>query len=726
MRGLEPSLLAALTAASLASAVGVYVFEVELGSALQGMALHIPGLRWEFGEQALIFYVPVDQGEALYAFTGDFTSVRLYDFRRAYVAVPASRPPVVDNADFYLETAVGRYPVRLHPPRGGLAEIIVHSAEEVEDVLKQLGYEPQFKGRARLVRAAHGPDRPPKDAGRTPEAGGADAGAVQLAEPRVGTTVTALGGVYFRPAQLQLGSWAIVQPHKSHNIEVCSNAPGAMYVGYNASSMYLGVYVLGGKATGRIRVETYRVLPDMSCLLLGVVETALVNRSRVYVRHVNLTASRDYELAVRVLARADSVSGSPRLGVNGSVWYHRTYLYGFEVGQYASYSTGEPVTVNQYVSRLLLGPYYMPDGLFNGDHRVAVRIATSPVGGTCPRLYADWYINGIWATTFSARLASSNSASCVYELYGQIPLYAYGAEFAKSFSGAFYYTLKLWYEGTLTLPYVQNVVVLPHKAVRGWRWGEVWRGVRSNKAPHIWANVYTISTLQYVSSSPQQDSATRALALVHGMLLLRAERAGSPGVVSFLVGGRKDGRPFTSFEVEMKFSTRVNGAFLESYYAYPAGIEEIKEPWWIQLARAIAVDLAALLDLGGKLGEYLYSGLSFAVYRALDAAVTKPSITYLDDYTVRVSWNKGWADSTPADKLYVRLRFYQPYITTSVSSVTIRNFRVEYVSYSPYITAYLHPTASSSYDQFNPGQYAYVKIWTFDGLVDAYAEYQPR
>jgi len=136
----------------------VYVFKVWLPQPFSGFGVYVPGVEWELGEAAWLFMAPVERGEAVHALTGDAAEVKLYDARAVYIAIPAVPPADAAEADAWLETPVGRYPVRIGEPRG-IALTLVDSGEEVYKVLREAGYSPKYmgeadRGKAQVTRAA--------------------------------------------------------------------------------------------------------------------------------------------------------------------------------------------------------------------------------------------------------------------------------------------------------------------------------------------------------------------------------------------------------------------------------------------------------------------------------------------------------------------------------------------------------------------------------------------
>ncbi len=728
-------LIVVLFVAAGGAAKEVFVFEVDLEKPLGNDVIHIPGLRWEFGDQAWIFLLPVEEGEAVYAVTGNVTTIKVYDARRIYVVMPAQPPPRGRAAAHWLETQVGRYPVELARPRGGVAETWAGSVDEMFQILREMGYEPRYMGKARLTKA--------ETQDRNPEAAAADLHTpATTGAPTMGTTYVVYGGVYFRSLRIgSLGTQAVPPVIQSSlDGKLCYDAvtgasiPGATYVGYDATEMYIGTYVIGGQVSGKLIVETYTVEslnynPEKGypCRLVGRLEFNLVNKTRYFVRHVNRTISSNKPLVIRVLVSTASISGAPRVSVNASVTYVRTYRYGFEMSEYMSYVAGEAVTVNQYVSRILLGPYVIPEGIAGGTHRAVVRLVTDTVSGGCPPLYVDWLVNNVLLRSTYV-YGSLQGAACLYNIDLSAPVDPYTVSWTKSFAGGFFYILRIRYSGSFALPYVYSITAMSHEALRGWRWAEVWRTAPGG-IDIVWQCPFTATEIQLLATRypPQSSSTLAPLALVHGIFSFRNDGTSATGplFVVGVAGVRSDGAvryPIRTFEVHLRFSRNIGTALSQkSYYSVSGTLEEVREPWWLYYARLTKsiVDFAvAFLDIG-RLAAILYAGISFAVDRALDVAYTMPSVSSVDGYTVRISWTRGWADNKQNDKVYVGVfvhdqsKFGYEYPT----AVTVTYLNLEYVSYAPSLTWYLHPTNGEAYSLRTQPT---LKSWMHGGVVYSY------
>jgi len=159
MRALGLLTLVALVA--LAYGLEVYVFKVWLPQPYSGFGIYVPGVEWELGEAAWLFMAPVERGEAVHALTGGVAEVKLYDARVVYIAIPATKPADAAEADAWLETPVGRCPLRIEESHGTMLTL-VDSEKEIFEVLREAGYSPKYMGEARLVEGGRKLPEPPR------------------------------------------------------------------------------------------------------------------------------------------------------------------------------------------------------------------------------------------------------------------------------------------------------------------------------------------------------------------------------------------------------------------------------------------------------------------------------------------------------------------------------------------------------------------------------------
>jgi len=134
-----------------AAAERVYVYEVDSDVEITEDVPHVPGICWRFGEQLLVVWVPRDVAPGIILFTNETVPVRLYD--RTYfllVVLADAQPSHRAEAEAFLKTPDGVYPVVFRKPDGGIIDILAHSIEEALTILKQMGLQPEYRGKAEL------------------------------------------------------------------------------------------------------------------------------------------------------------------------------------------------------------------------------------------------------------------------------------------------------------------------------------------------------------------------------------------------------------------------------------------------------------------------------------------------------------------------------------------------------------------------------------------------
>lgn len=145
----------------------------------------------------------------------------------------------------------------------------------------------------------------------------------------------------------------------------------------------------------------------------------------------------------------------------------------------------------------------------------------------------------------------------------------------------------------------------------------------------------------------------------------------------------------------------------------------MRKPWWLysaKLTKSMVDSAVSFLDIG-RLATKLYTGISFAVDRALDAAYTTPSVSSVNSYTARISCTQEWADNKQNDKVYVAVYIHDEskYIYAYSTAVAVTYLKLEYASYSPSPTWCFHPTSGTAYSS---GTQPYLKSWMHRGVVD--------
>jgi hypothetical protein len=141
-----------------AAAERVYVYEVESDFEITEDVPHVPGISWQFGEQLLVVWVPRDVAPGIILFTNETTPIPLYDRKYFLLVVPAdAQPSQRARAEALLKTPDGTYPVVFRKPDGGILYTIAHSIEEALAILKRMGLQPEYRGKAELRTAKKDP-----------------------------------------------------------------------------------------------------------------------------------------------------------------------------------------------------------------------------------------------------------------------------------------------------------------------------------------------------------------------------------------------------------------------------------------------------------------------------------------------------------------------------------------------------------------------------------------
>jgi hypothetical protein len=323
--------------------------------------------------------VPRDVAPGIILFTNETVPVRLYDRTYFLLVVPAdARPSHRAEAEAFLKTPDGTYPVVFRKPDKGILYTTAHSIEDALDILKQIGLQPEYRGKAELKKIDTAKRDP--DAGRENTA---DATPTQVSRPSVGSTFDVYGGLYFRETPVFAIGQVVIPVHGTRS--ACVNVQGAAYVGYDAKSLLVGTVITGwGSINADLIVEVYRIQNDGSCTLLGSQNFVLMSGTIYTVSLVNPTTSVN-QLAVVLKLNVRSYSGSPRVSAFASVLYTRTYRYGFEVGEFSARTAPSLFNVWKTVRRVVIGPYVAYDGYIaqTATSSLGLEIRTYPVNGVC-------------------------------------------------------------------------------------------------------------------------------------------------------------------------------------------------------------------------------------------------------------------------------------------------------------------------------------------------------
>jgi hypothetical protein len=153
--------VALVVLALLAAAERVYVYEVESDFEITEDVPHVPGISWQFGEQLLVVWVPRDVKPGVILFANETVLIPLYDRRYFLLVVPAdAQPSQRARAEALLKTPDGVYPVVFRKPDASILHTIAHSIEDALTILKQIGLQPEYRGKAELRRIDTGKGDP--------------------------------------------------------------------------------------------------------------------------------------------------------------------------------------------------------------------------------------------------------------------------------------------------------------------------------------------------------------------------------------------------------------------------------------------------------------------------------------------------------------------------------------------------------------------------------------
>ncbi|MEM4423442.1 MAG: hypothetical protein QW710_07325, partial [Pyrobaculum sp.] len=234
----------------------LFVYLVESDVPLGDEIPHIPGALWALGEQSLVVFVPKDVGLGFVLFTNETAPVPTYDRRYFILALPAGAKPARVRGNATLKTPDGEFPVVFRKPDGGIIEMVAKDLDEALNALRRLGFQPEFRGRARLERGGG-----PKTGGASTMVTTSDASiAAATPAPSPGSSLYVYGGVYFKPVSVSSSYTEYVVPvYGLSAVSACTNVANAAYIGYDAASLSLGVLILRGTASGVLIADVLRI-----------------------------------------------------------------------------------------------------------------------------------------------------------------------------------------------------------------------------------------------------------------------------------------------------------------------------------------------------------------------------------------------------------------------------------------------------------------------------------
>jgi hypothetical protein len=706
-----------------AAAERVYVYEVESDVEITEDVPHVPGISWRFGEQLLVVWMPRDVAPGVILFTNETAPIPLYDRKYFLLVVPAdARPNQRARAEAFLKTPDGTHPVVFRKPDAGILYTIAHSIEEALAILKRMGLQPEYRGKAELKRI--------DTAKRDPDAGretAADATPTQVSRPTINSTLDVYGGLYFRETPIDRTGQVIIPVHGIPP-SACRNVPDAAYVGYDARGFVLGTLIRGGTVDADLIIEVHKIQNDGYCTLLGTRTFRLENRTTYWVSLINPTTSVD-ELAVFVRLNVRSFSGQPRVSAYASVLYTRTYRYGFEVGEFVARATGM-FWIYNYVRRIVIGPYVAYDGYIarTASSSLRLTLATEPVNGVCKDLRVRFTINGGLTSGISTYRGQYSGAKCHYNI--NLPFFSqwsfqFEYSYAKAFGGGLAWVLDIQYTDGST-PFVATGS-LGGEAFRYWRWAEQWKTIPKD-IDAIWMNAFLSSAYELYAGPTEPIPGP---AIYHGLVTVRTNTVGQGQRVLLTISGRfiYPGMNHVVYinraEIDLYVSLPVHGIRVEGEaYLMPNNqINYNTEPRWLEIALRIldAVNFVRIITgFGGRVAGLLL----FAIGKGLQSAGDVVKAEVRDSHTARIIYQRGWGTNVASDTIIAPL---------SIPSLSGRRVHTEFeitricldgIYVNPSLKAYVQPDASYVYS--SKTVHAVLKNWMFRGQVPGPTAYETQ
>jgi hypothetical protein len=702
-------LAALVVLALLAAAERVYVYEVESDVGITEDVPHVPGISWRFGEQLLVVWVPRDIKPGVILFTGEIAPIPLYDRRYFLLVVPAdAQPSQRTEAEVLLKTPDGVYPVVFRKPDAGIIDITTHSVEEALTILKQMGLQPEYRGKAELIAKGD------------PDAGREAAAPTLPRRPSINSTFDVYGGLCFRETPVTKTGLVVIPVRGTQS--ACTNVEGAAYVGYDARSFTPGTLIKGGAVDADLIVEVYKIQRDGSCTFLGSQRFRLANNTRYWVSLINSTTSVD-ELAVFVMLDVRSFSGQPRVGVNASLIYIRTYRYGFEVGEFAARAAGGFV-VRREVRRVVIGPYVAYDGYVaqTASSSLTLTIATEPVNGVCKDLRVRFTINSRSPSgtyTYHGR----HLGLCIYDVYLPNiwePSFQTEYFYAKAFGGGLSWVLDIEYTDGTT-PYVVAMFLKNADAFRYWRWAEQWK-TTPGAIDAIWMYPFLSSAFELYAAPTEPIPAS---GIYHGLVTVRTDSVGQMFRAILSISGRYT-YPGSDRAVYMKKAEVDIAMPLSVWGLYAVGnylddlLSSVAPRGWVREAFDVKRVVDCILMLAGIVGR-VAGLLGFATGEGLKSAGDSIMVQTLDYYTARITYRKGWYTNVASDTIIIPFRTHSLYGRDTPTELEITRICLDNICTNPNLKAYVQPDTSYIYS--SKTVHAFLKNWMFRAQVSGVASY---
>jgi hypothetical protein len=665
--------------------------------------------------------VPRDVAPGIILFTNETAPIPLYDRKYFLLVVPANaRPNQRARAEAFLKTSDGTHPVVFRKPDGGIIDILAHSIEDALAILKQIGLQPEYRGKAELKKI--------DTAKRDPDAGRETAATpAQVSMPSRGSILDVYGGLYFRETLINGIGLFTIPVHG--NERACVDLPHTAYVGYDVRSFTLGTLIRGGTVDADLIVDVYKIDRGY-CIYLGTQRFRLANNTRYWVSLIDLTTSVD-QLAVFVRLRVRSFSGQPRVSAYASLIYTRTYRYGFEVGEFSARTATGSFGVWNTVRRIVIGPYVAYDGYVaqTASSSLTLTLATEPVNGVCKDLRVRFTINSRSPSgtyTYHGR----HLGLCIYDVYLPNiwePSFQTEYFYAKAFGGGLAWVLDIEYTDGST-PYVRRIYLggpnLQNIDVfRYWRWAEQWR-TTPGAIDGIWNNPFLSSALQLYAAPTEPPPAP---GIYHGLVTVRPNSAAQSQRVMLTISGRYiyPGLNHVVYinraEIDLRMQQvsvkdiKVIGA---SYLLPDNQINPIIAPQWLEIALRFldAVNFVQIITgFGGRVAGLLV----FAAGKGLESAGDAVKVQVDESTnTARITYQRGWGTNVASDTIIVPLTIPSLYGRDTHTELVITRICLDGICANPSLKAYVQPDRG-----YGDALHRLVKNWMFRGQVVNSATY---
>jgi len=457
----------------------------------------------------------------------------------------------------------------------------------------------------------------------------------------------------------------------------------------------------------------YKIEFGGNCTFLGSQRFRLANNTRYWVSLINSTTSVD-RLAVFVMLDVRSFSGQPRVGVNASLIYTRTYRYGFEVGEFAARVAGGFVVYRE-VRRVVIGPYVAYDGYVaqTASSSLTLTLATEPVNGVCKDLQVRFTINSRSSSgTYTYR--GRHLGLCIYDVYLPNiwePSFQTEYFYAKAFGGGLAWVLDIQYTDGST-PYIVAMFLKNADAFRYWRWAEQWK-TTPGAIDATWANPFLSSAFELYATPTEPIPPP---SIYHGLVTVRTDSVGQMFRARLSISGRYTypGLDRVVYmkkaEVDIAMPLSVWRLYAEGFYLDPL-LSSVAPRGWVREAFDVKRVVDFILMLAGVVGR-VAGLLGFATSEGLKSAGDSVMVQTLDYYTARITYRRGWYTTVASDTVIIPLIIPSLYGRDTPTELEITRICLDNICTNPSLKAYVQPDRG-----YGVTTQAILKNWMCRGQV---------